>query len=302
MRTGGLGDTILVLPALTWLRERLVKAHLTFVGTHWAEALLPLFPSPLEVVRFDSPRLTRVFGSGPVADTSGMFAEADAVIIYTATPEGDWIRNVSHACQGPVITWPIIPAGKCHAALHFAQALAGASLESSDVPTPTLRVPLEPRAWAEAWWKVRFESGGPPVAIHAGSGGARKCWPAEQFAELAGKLAAPILLIEGPADAGACSRVRALMSSAVPVVEARGLSLLETAALIEQCKLYVGNDSGLAHLAAALGIPTVAVFGPTDPSVWAPLGRRVEAVCSKEGAAWPTLNTVLEAVARLQST
>jgi ADP-heptose:LPS heptosyltransferase len=83
------------------------------------------------------------------------------------------------------------------------------------------------------------------------------------------------------------------------VLEAIGLSLVETAALLERCTLFVGNDSGLSHLAAALGIPTVAVFGPTDPSVWAPRGRRVEAVRTSDGTAWPTVNAVMEAVAHL---
>lgn len=301
VRTGGLGDTVLVLPALTWLREHLVHAHLTLVGSHWAEALLPFMSFPLEVVRFDSPRLAPLFGPGQGEDAPGVFSEADVVIIYTASPAHEWIRNVSHACQGSVITWSSAPAGRCHAAVHFAQALAGGFLELSDVPAPTLRVPKDARIWAGDWLQAGAGSRVRLTAIHPGSGGARKCWPPECFAELAEKLHTSILLIEGPADAEACSRVRASMPSAVPVVEAKGLNLVETAALLEQCTLYVGNDSGLSHVAAAFGIPTVAVFGPTDPSVWAPLGRRVETVCSRDGAAWPTLNAVLDAVRRLFS-
>jgi ADP-heptose:LPS heptosyltransferase len=75
--------------------------------------------------------------------------------------------------------------------------------------------------------------------------------------------------------------------------------LAETAALLEQCTLYVGNDSGLSHVAGALGIPTVAVFGPTDPDVWAPLGRAVAAVRAPEGTGWPTPEAVLEAARHL---
>jgi len=302
VRTGGLGDTLLVLPALAWLRERLSCAHLTLVGSHWAEALLPFLSFPIEVVRFDSPLLIPLFGPGAVEDVPGVFSEADVVVIYAASPTHDWIRNVTHACRGSVVTWSSAPAGGCHAAMHFTQALARGSLESSDVPTLRLHVPQVARIWARDWLQARTGSPVRLTAIHPGSGGPWKCWPPECFAELAWKVHTAILLVEGPADAEACSRVRASLSSAVRVVEAKGLSLVEIAALLELCTPYVGNDSGLSHLAAALGIPTVAVFGPTDPSVWAPRGRRVAVVCSPDGTAWPTPNAVLEVARRLWET
>lgn len=302
VRTGGLGDTVLVLPALTWLREHLVHARLTLVGSHWTEALSPLISFPLEVVRFDSPTLMPMFACKPTAAPLGVFSDADALIIYTASPGADWVRNAGRACRGPVVIWPVTPTEKCHAAVHFVQALTSYPLELSDLPTPMLRAPKDARIWAGDWLQAGAGSRVGLTAIHPGSGGVRKCWPPECFAELAEKLHTSILLIEGPADAEACSRVRASMSSAVRVVEAKGLTLVETAALLEQCTLYVGNDSGLSHVAAALGIPTVAVFGPTDPSVWAPRGRGVEAVCARDGAAWPTLNAVLETAGRLRDT
>ncbi len=68
-----------------------------------------------------------------------------------------------------------------------------------------------------------------------------------------------------------------------------GLELAEAGAVLSECALYVGNDSGITHLAAGLGVPTVAVFGPTDPAVWRPLGPRVRVV---RGRPWPTVEEV----------
>jgi ADP-heptose:LPS heptosyltransferase len=72
------------------------------------------------------------------------------------------------------------------------------------------------------------------------------------------------------------------------------MSVGQVAALLARCRLYVGNDSGLTHLAAAVGAETVAVFGPTDPAVWAPRGSRVRVVRgSGDGDRWPPVESVV---------
>lgn len=116
-------------------------------------------------------------------------------------------------------------------------------------------------------------------AIHAGSGATvfamSKRWPPERYAELIPRLRedfglTPILL-EGPEDEG----VGALMQRHVdvPVQKLRG-SLHEAAAMLAACEIYVGSDSGLAHLAAAVGTPPVALFGPARPDEVCPFGYR----------------------------
>jgi len=54
------------------------------------------------------------------------------------------------------------------------------------------------------------------------------------------------------------------------------LSLIDVADELRRCRLFIGNDSGITHIAAYWGAPTIALFGPTDPAVWGPLGRRVK--------------------------
>jgi ADP-heptose:LPS heptosyltransferase len=119
------------------------------------------------------------------------------------------------------------------------------------------------------------------LALHPGSGSPRKNWPAQRFAALAERLAAgcPFLVVEGPADERAAAPLRR-----PPAVIARGLSLRGLGALLSRAGLFVGNDSGVAHLAAAFGAPTLALFGPTSAAVWAPLGPRVRVLEAPGGA------------------
>ncbi len=154
---------------------------------------------------------------------------------------------------------------------------------------------------------------GPVIALHPGSGSRRKNWPLPSFLALAEKIrqtgTGQVLWLAGEADAAI---VRSLEQEFLPRREAgnpprippgRGTEiqlpsltkrrfpersefngdapilnncpLPEVAAVLSQCRGCVGNDCGITHLAAAVGIPTVALFGPTDPEVWGPRGRQV---------------------------
>jgi ADP-heptose:LPS heptosyltransferase len=95
------------------------------------------------------------------------------------------------------------------------------------------------------------------VVLHPYSGSARKNWPYERFLEL--ERWYPVEWAAGPAWV-------------------RFDDLMELAQWIAGAALYVGNDSGITHLAAAVGTPVVALFGPTDPEVWGPRGMRVKVV------------------------
>jgi ADP-heptose:LPS heptosyltransferase len=133
------------------------------------------------------------------------------------------------------------------------------------------------------------------LAIHPGSGSPRKSWPAERFAALLDVVEGnrPLLLVEGPADTDAVSR----LARRTGVVIARGLSARTLGALLARARLFVGHDSGVSHLAAAWGAPTLALFGPTDPSVWSPVGPRVRVLRSPgERIDALTVESVLTAV------
>lgn len=139
----------------------------------------------------------------------------------------------------------------------------------------------------------------PRVAIHPGGGVnpgltmLGKRWPADRFAAVADRLAAAgatIVLLGGPGDEAAAA---AVLAAAAPATRGRlkdgagRLSLGEVGAVIERCDLYLGNDTGVTHLAAAVGTPVVAVFGPTRPDRYGPLRGAGIAVAPAGGPAQP---------------
>jgi ADP-heptose:LPS heptosyltransferase len=117
--------------------------------------------------------------------------------------------------------------------------------------------------------------------VHPGSGSMAKRWPLENFATLIETLErqqwARAIIVTGYAEEDLEARLHALIPTAKPLVAANW-PLLPTMALIGQATIFIGHDSGLTHLAAALGRPTVALFGPTDPEIWEPRGEYVAVV------------------------
>jgi heptosyltransferase-3 len=120
------------------------------------------------------------------------------------------------------------------------------------------------------------EPGAPLVLLHPGASTANKCWPAEGFAAVADELqesgAARILMLGGPREKDRVLAVRGRMRTRVAVFE-EPLPIRELAALFREADLFLGNDSGPMHLAAAVGTRVVACFGGASPVQWGPLGE-----------------------------
>jgi heptosyltransferase III len=150
-----------------------------------------------------------------------------------------------------------------------------------------LSTPPWPRLWLGAGQvaaadQVLAGHTGPILAVAPGAGRPEKLWPVEQFAALVRQLTAPdgtlagaaLMLLGGPGESALAAQMRLLLPD-LPVIDlVDRLDLLSQAACMARASLFVGNDSGLTHVAAALGIPTVSVFGPTDPRQYAPFGPR----------------------------
>ncbi len=124
------------------------------------------------------------------------------------------------------------------------------------------------------------------IAIHPGSGGKRKCWPLVNYFDLIDKMNSQMRcyfsVILGPAE-GHEMYERALGFISGRDLEGaiiRDAAVADIASLLKMSSLYIGNDSGITHLASILGVPTVALFGPTDHEIWGPAGRHVRVVRS----------------------
>ncbi len=170
---------------------------------------------------------------------------------------------------GPVVTCAPAPPEGVHASDWLARPLASIGLVVAE-RVASLAFTRGESGTAGPWLE-RLPDGF--LAVHAGSGSPRKNWPPERFADLARALAGAeaFLVVRGPADAESSEPVLRL-PNAVP---ADALHPRQLGALLARAGLFVGNDSGVTHLAAAAGASTLALFGPTDPAQWAPIGRAV---------------------------
>lgn len=129
---------------------------------------------------------------------------------------------------------------------------------------------------AAAFVRKASGSGSIRVALHAGAGKVPNRWSVESFAALSqllhDEMNADIFLTEGPMDRDVIDALAALIRT--PFVRIRNRAMSFVAATLKQMDLVVTNDTGIMHLAAAVGTPTLSLFGPTDPLQWAPLGSR----------------------------
>jgi ADP-heptose:LPS heptosyltransferase len=195
----------------------------------------------------------------------------DAAIVYSRSRE--LASRLARSCR--LLLCDPAPDGTTHASWHFARPLGELGLE---VPAEVPRLAASARdAEASAALLARLPAGF--LALHPGSGSRRKRWPCDSFERLAEALSPgqPWLLVEGPADAEAVAPLRRDPRAVV----ASGWAPRPLGALLARAGAFVGNDSGVSHLAAAFGAPTLALFGPTDPRVWAPVGPRVAVVQSR---------------------
>ena len=153
----------------------------------------------------------------------------------------------------------------------MAQAL---SMGFVDPGPPQIGIPACARTLADGIWRTHGLNGKRVIVIHPGSGARSKNWPIDRFVDLAARFTmdgAVVIVLEGEVEE---SRRDSWEDPGWGrgVVHISGLDLIGVAALLARCERYVGNDSGISHLAALAGVPTTVIFGPTDPALWAPSG------------------------------
>lgn len=280
-RGGALGDFILTLPALCALRNVWPEAFIELVGyPHIAE--LALVSGLINNIIFiDSTRMASYFVHNVVfpSKETAFIRSFDVVIAYLHDSDGVVRSNLVHAGAKQVISIsPKVTSG--HAIDHWIKPLNQLWIHANGAEMAQLNLPACYRDQGQRRLE-RMALTGKVIAIHPGSGSPDKNWPLPCFIELAHRLsdewnAHPFFII-GEADEALDKQLRS-SDGQFPVLS--GCSLLEVASVLSACHGYIGNDSGITHLAASLGIPTVALFGPTDPDVWGPRGPHVSIIRS----------------------
>jgi heptosyltransferase-3 len=272
VRAGALGDLLLLRPTIDAL-QRGGHAVALLAPSGPAAALVGSGPGDVvEALPWESAMFAGLLADGGLEDETAAerIRRYDAALVYSRS--ASLARNLGRLVPMVLQHDPEPPAGGPHAAEWLASCLPAIGVPAADIAAPILAPSEDDQARAQA-----LAADLPPrfLAIHPGSGSPGKNWPAARFAALVESFgAARWLLVSGPADEAATAFLETLPGACV----ARDLPLRVLAALLARAGAYVGNDSGITHLAAASGAPTIALFGATDPRLWAPIGPRVEVV------------------------
>jgi len=295
IRRGGLGDFILALPVLEALHQRFPGHHLEVMGPPSLISLAIGSGHIRGAKSAETPGLSTFYAERARLDPclSEYFRTFSRIIVLGVDPEGRFSRNLRRAGAKEVAVFPPFPPDEIieHVSDYLVRLTTG--IPRAEAPRVRL-LPDEMRAAGENLLS-KLETGlvrdGFPalIAVHPGSGGAGKIWPPSSMAGVARSLidegsAEGLILIQGPADEEYAGLLRRSLEG-VPMVPVLNPPLMELAAVLRCARLFLGSDSGCAHLAAAVGVPTVVIFGPTDPRRWAPRGPEVAIIRSRKPCA-----------------
>jgi ADP-heptose:LPS heptosyltransferase len=280
---GALGDLIMSLPALYSLRLFYGETSWTMAGNPETLSLLLHRFYAQEVVSIHQKEWALLFQEEiPIPDRFRRFLSSfqKAYLFSNSKPE-TLIRGLARAGLEKVLWIPSFPDVQQN---HSLQSLQKEILKSENIPwveSEEIVFPTPEDLWtAQEYLSREFKSEKvlPLWAIHPGSGSSHKNWPLERFLDVAQELKAcnkaqPIFIL-GPVE-------QETSPGTVKMIEPRGFPILRNmtlpilAGVLSCCAGYLGNDSGVSHLAAAVGLPTVVLFGPTDPFFWGPKGGKV---------------------------
>jgi len=275
VRAGALGDLLLLRRAIFALHR---AGHAVSLLAPAASGAALLGPGPADARRlldWERADMAALVSEGGVARGAlhDDLAGHDLALAYTR--DAALVRNLGALVPRVAAHDPAPPAG-ARAARWLAAPVTALGIPADAAPPPCAATPGE----AEAAHRLCDRLPRSFLAIHAGSGSPRKSWPAARFVALLEALAPDRwLLVCGPADADASAALRRRPGAVV----AEGLPARVLGAALGRAGLFVGNDSGVSHLAAAWGAPTIALFGPTDAATWAPDGPCVRVVRSSDG-------------------
>jgi heptosyltransferase-2 len=279
IHAGGIGDLLLALPALRVFRQNFPSSALALLGRPERLSLVAFDLQASSVHSIDRAGMAYFYleGESLPRGLSTFFSSFGIALAFGKSNVSILAKNLERAGVDRIITIPSFPPEglKIHVSRYLVESLRASGIEG-EYPWSPLRLPEEAMTFAERFladYGLKEEDR--LLAIHPGSGSPAKNWDPKNFAAVAERLSegAKILLISGPAQDGV-EEVRQAMGNLSPLV-ADNLPLPHLAAVLKASTAYLGNDSGITHLAASLGTPTVAIFGPTNPEVWGPNGPGV---------------------------
>jgi heptosyltransferase-2 len=306
VRGGAIGDFILTLPVLAALRDQFAEAELEVLGYPHIARLALLGGLAQGVHSIEARPLAGFFArNGDLdPDLADYFSGFALIVSYLYDPDEVFRTNVSRCSNAQFIAGPHRPdeSLNLHATEVFLKPLECLAIFGAD-PVPRLNAGQDSEAPAEgspmpsgcapaAGGKrgARLDPVGPAtvarLALHPGSGSETKNWPEPLWRDLLERLAREtrwdFLVVGGEAEGARLERLGALLPAGRLQI-ARNLPLPELAVELAACAAFVGHDSGITHLAAAVGLPGLALWGPTKVDIWRPLGDQMKVLSVPDG-------------------
>jgi ADP-heptose:LPS heptosyltransferase len=292
LQPGALGDCILTLPLARVMKEALALGGVDIIGHTEYIGILPGRSCVNSVRSIDSTQLHRLFAEADTFDLEdhdpliNALADYAWIATFMGEPNSNFEQNLiftancSHSAE--IITLSLKPprTKRRHIAEYYVEQFAGQSGLASnlaDIGAQSVLINVTPAdrdQGLELLDQMGVDVSKKLVVIHPGSGGQRKCWYLENFTSIAQRLREAeieTLFLLGPAEMerfGAADMARIQVSAKL----ASDLSLTDVVGLLGCADAFVGNDSGVTHLAAGMGLRTYAMFGPTDPALYRPIG------------------------------
>jgi heptosyltransferase III len=278
LHPGALGDVILSLPALFLLRGRFPDAIISLAGDSdkiavaehgYADKLIPLSSLPLH----------RLYSADTMSEVDLAFWNSfDRIVSWTGHGNPEIVQKFGKLrAQVLCARWKPESGDNRHVSQIFVDSLHAWLFNQTALPETKILLGGKNRENAAEWLAAKGWKGEKLIAVHPGAGGMVKRWGLDGFRNLARQICSAdysILILEGPAECGLGKDLQAGLPSGYTYL-AETVSLPLLSGLLTCSSAFAGNDSGVAHLAAGLGVPTVVVFGPTDPQQWAPRGSHV---------------------------
>jgi heptosyltransferase-3 len=301
LRGGAIGDFILTVPVLSALRARFPHCRLELLGyPHIAQLANELVDRihPIEARAMTgffvpdgelNPQLAAVFGGFAI------------ILSYLYDPDQIFQRNVARCSSGQFIAGPHRPDESLgvHATETLLKPLEQLAIYDVN-PVPEIRVQT-PDASSPAG--TPGNGNRRVLALHPGSGSELKNWPESFWLELLQRLVAEsdlhFLLVGGEAEGDRLERIAAVIPED-RLELARNWSLRHLASRLQSCAGFIGHDSGISHLAAAVGLAGLVLWGPTSETVWRPRSDRMILLRDPQGLDFLPVDRVLEGLTHFE--
>lgn len=272
---GALGDFICFLPALNRLAAG--KRVDLLARSDYRD----LVPPAVMTRSLECYEINRLFVSviGKDERLKLFFGSYKLIYSWMASGHPDFTRHLQFLSAGRLKIFPFLPSQSYTHMTDYYLSCLGENHARHAFPT----IPLRPDALDSSgrFWLQHGLEKKKVLALAPGSGASEKNWPAEFYKVVSEwwekKFGGKTLVVLGPVEEEKGENGNDWGHTLV----VRGLELAKVAALLSRSALYLGNDSGITHMAAALGVETIALFGPSSPMQWAPRGKKVTVVAKK---------------------